>query len=62
MVYNMLRQEHKTGAHFIANHGDETKKNQYYGNDYIRAKVWRHSVVVTGLNEDVDITGLDEET
>ena len=51
MVFNMLREEHKTGAHFISNHGDETKKSRYYRNGDVRAKVWEHSVDVTGLNE-----------
>jgi hypothetical protein len=51
MIYNMLRPEHKIGAHFIDNKGDEASKSPYFGNDDIRAKVWQHSVEVTGLEE-----------
>ena len=51
MIYNMLRPEHKIGAHFINNKGDETSKSPYFGNDDVREKVWQHSVEVTGLEE-----------
>jgi len=49
MVYNMLRPEHKSGAHFITNKGDEAKKSRYFANEDVRTKVWQHSVEVTGL-------------
>lgn len=49
MVYNLLRPEHKTGAHFITNKGDEATKSKYHANDDIRAKVWQHAVDVTNL-------------
>jgi len=51
MIYNLLRPEHKTGAHFVNNKGDEASKSSYFGNDDIRAKVWQHSAEVTGLEE-----------
>jgi hypothetical protein len=51
MIYNMLRPEHRTGAHFVSTKGDEAKKSRYYGNDDIRAKVWQHAVEVTGLED-----------
>ena len=49
MLYNMLRPEHKTGAHFVTNTGDEAKKSRYFANEDVSAKVWQHSVEVTGL-------------
>jgi len=51
MIYNLLRPEHKTGAHFIDNTGNETSKGKYYENDDVRAKVWKHAVEVTGLED-----------
>jgi hypothetical protein len=53
MIYNLLRPEHKTGAYFINNKGDDATKNQYFGNDDVRKKVWDHSVEVTGLESTV---------
>ena len=51
MIYNMLRPEHRNGAHFVSTKGDETNKSRYHGNDDIRAKVWQHAVEVTGLED-----------
>lgn len=53
MIYNLLRPEHKTGAYFVTNKGDHATKNQYFGNDDVRKKVWDHSVEVTGLESAV---------
>ena len=50
MIYNLLRPEHKTGGHFINDHGDETKKNRYFRDESFRKAVWDHAAVVTGLN------------
>ena len=54
MVYNMLRPEHKTGAHFVSDKGDDAPKSRYYGNIDIRAKLWRHSLDVTGLEDEIE--------
>ena len=49
MVYNLLRPEHRTGAYYINNKGDDATKSQYHGNEDVRKKVWDHAVEVTGL-------------
>ena len=49
MVYNLLRPEHKTGAHFITDHGDDANKSRYFGNESIRKGVWDHAAELTGL-------------
>jgi hypothetical protein len=51
MVYNLLRPEYKTGAHFISNKGDDATKSQYFGNADVRKAVWDHSMEVSGLQE-----------
>jgi len=50
MIYNLLRPEQKTGAHFINDHGDDAKKSRYYGNESVRKGVWDHAMEVTGLS------------
>jgi hypothetical protein len=49
MVYNLLRPEHKSGAHFVDNKGGDASKSQYFGNEEIRRKVWDHAMEATGL-------------
>jgi hypothetical protein len=49
MVYNLLRPEHKTGAHFVNNKGDDARKSQYFANEDIRRKVWDHALETTGF-------------
>lgn len=51
MIYNLLRPEHRTGAHFISDKGDEANKSRYYGDEAVRKKVWEHAVEVTGLSQ-----------
>jgi hypothetical protein len=50
MVYNLLRPEHRVGAHYVDNKGGEAAKSPYHGNDDVRKKVWDHAVEVTGLS------------
>lgn len=52
MVYNLFRPQHKTGAYFVSEHGEEAKKNQYYGNNDVRAGVWKHALDVTGFENE----------
>lgn len=52
MVYNLLRPEHKTGAHFINDKGDDAAKSKYFGKKDIREKLWNYSVESTGLETD----------
>jgi hypothetical protein len=49
MIYNMLRPENRTGAHFNNNNGDNAKTSMYSGNAEMRKKVWDHASKVTGL-------------
>jgi hypothetical protein len=51
MVYNLLRPEHKVGAHFVDSKGNDATKSQYFGNEDVGKKVWDHAVEVTGLSE-----------
>jgi len=49
MIYNILRPENRTGAHFYNNTGDNAKTSMYFGNTEMRKKVWEHASKVTGL-------------
>lgn len=51
MVYNLLRPEHKTGAHFVTHNGDNASKSKYLGNSDVRTRVWNHAEKVTGFKE-----------
>ena len=50
MVYNLLRPENRTGAHFVDNRGDAAKKNMYFGIAEMRDIVWKHALKVTALD------------
>jgi hypothetical protein len=49
MTYNLFRPEHRTGAHYVSNKGNDAVKSRYHGNEDVRKKVWDHAVEVTGL-------------
>ena|ERR1700736_5320106 len=51
MTYNFLRPDRKTGAYFVNSIGEDTSKCQYFGNEDVRTKLWKHSVERTGLVE-----------
>jgi hypothetical protein len=49
MTYNLFRPEHRTGAYYVSNKGNDAVKSRYHGNEDVRKKVWDYAVEVTGL-------------
>lgn len=49
MIYNLLRPEDRTGAHFVNNKGDSAGSGMYFGNAEMRDTVWKHASKVSGL-------------
>ena len=49
MIYHLTRPDHKTGAYFISNNGEDAVKNKYLEQSDTRQKVWDHGMEVAGL-------------